>query len=180
MNMLSPFFNDLSWARRRLSPSYFGDDATSFEKVFDNFFQNEDLMSKGFRPSCDISEANDHYLLSVDLPGVKKEDVRVDAINQRLTVSGERRYNEKYETGDKSTRHERFYGAFERSFLLPNNVDVEKIEAHYEDGVLRVAIPKASIQRGKSIKIQSGEESFFSKLLGNTKTTSEDVKVNNK
>jgi HSP20 family protein len=85
----------------------------------------------------------------------------------------------KNEDGEATLRHERVYGKFERIFALPASINADKIEAHYENGVLNVVLPKAESAKGRTIEIQSGQNSFFGKLLGSKKETKElkDVKV---
>ena len=83
-----------------------------------------------FAPSCDIQESDNHYLMSFDLPGVKKEDVKIDLRDNVLTVSGER--NDATEENKKNHfRSERFHGSYSRSFALPAGVKAEQIESEY-------------------------------------------------
>ncbi|MDR3608807.1 MAG: Hsp20/alpha crystallin family protein [Oligoflexia bacterium] len=105
-----------------------------------------------FEPACDIEETDTQFLLNFDLPGVKKEDVKIDLNNNQLTVSGERK-------GDVEKRgtHERYYGAFYRSFTLPTNVETDKVQASYDNGVLQIALPKAAVVPGKQIPIKEGK-----------------------
>jgi HSP20 family protein len=101
-----------------------------------------------------VDETNTHYLMSFDLPGVKKEDVKIDLQENQLIVSGER----KEETQGQGGSRERFYGAFSRSFTLPQNVDASKVEANYENGVLQIALPKTAVTTtGKQIPIKEGK-----------------------
>lgn len=105
-----------------------------------------------FAPACDVEETDSHYLLSFDLPGIKKDDVKIDLQENQLTVSGER----KEETKGRASR-ERYYGAFCRSFMLPSNVSADKVEANYENGVLQIALPKTQVAPGKQIPIKEGK-----------------------
>ena len=91
-----------------------------------------------FLPPADIVEREKDYLVKIDLPEVKKEDVKVLCDEGVLTVKGERR-TEKEEKGEKVHRTERFYGAFERSFVLPDDVDPKLIRAESKEGVLTSA-----------------------------------------
>jgi len=89
-----------------------------------------------------------------ELPGVSKDDVKINMINNTLVLRGEK----KQETEDKkgSWHHvERTYGAFERTFTLPNHVVAEKIKARFQDGILEVVIPKAEEARPREIRIES-------------------------
>jgi HSP20 family protein len=104
-------------------------------------------------PAIDIDETDDEYIVSTDLPGVKKEDISVECVGNQLTLSAERKYESS--EGKKSDRRERFYGSYQRSFTLPTGVDTDKVEASFEDGVLCVRIPKG--EQAKSRRIQIGE-----------------------
>ena len=95
-----------------------------------------------FVPAVNTREADDAYYIEVDLPGVKKEDISIDVKDNVLTISGERKVEEERKE-DEFYRVESFYGKFERSFTLPEDVDADKIEAEAKDGVLTVKIPKA-------------------------------------
>lgn len=129
-------------------PTFYSE-PTLFSPVNDFFPVQEELS---FAPPCDVEETNSHYLLSFDLPGVKKEDMKIDLRDNQLTISGER----KEETKGAVSR-ERYCGSFCRSFTLPANAKAEKIEANYQNGVLQVAIPKTEITVGKQIPIKEGK-----------------------
>lgn len=105
-------------------------------------------------PACDIAETDDHFILTFDAPGVKKEDINIEVTGRTLTVSGERKREEQAQKGS-SYRLERSFGTFSRSFELPEGTNTEAVEAGYEHGVLKVTVPKAEL--GKTRKIQIGE-----------------------
>lgn len=105
-----------------------------------------------FSPSCNVKETAKEYLVQFDIPGIKKEDVKIELDNNRLTVSGERK-EKKEEKDSKSFFSESFYGSFMRSFALPKTVDEAKVDASYEDGVLTIKIPKTQTSNAKEIKI---------------------------
>jgi HSP20 family protein len=177
MRMLSPFTPDRAWSSRNLSPDIvMGDVFDDFDRVVNSFLRPTYANTVNFQPSCDIKETKDHYLVSFDMPGVKKEDIKIELQNNHLVISGERQYEMKEEDGEATLRHERAYGKFERTFILPTTVSAEKIEAHYENGVLNVALPKAESAKGRTIQIQSGQNSFFSKLLGSKKEGTKELK----
>lgn len=143
-----------------------------FERAFRNPFSLlEEIRpkmadSQWFNPGFDVDETEEAYLLSVDLPGMKKEDVKVDLTENVLTISGER----KHERGSKDKgRYERAYGRFHQSFTLPTTVDVNRVEANLEDGVLHIALPKSEQAKPRSIQVQAGKGGFFSKLIGSKK-----------
>jgi len=108
-----------------------------------------------FIPAVNTREADDAYYIEVDLPGVKKEDISIDVKDNILTISGERKIEDERKD-EEFYRVESVYGKFERSFSLPEDVDVDKIEAKAENGVLIVKIPKAqSIDKApKKIEIK--------------------------
>jgi HSP20 family protein len=119
----------------------------------------------GFNPACEIDEQDDHVLISVDLPCISKDEVKVEVVDNRLVISGERKHEK-----ESKARSEKFYGRFERSFALPTAIDVDKIEARYENGVLELAVPKAESAKPRTIQIQSGKEGFLGRFLNKGKT----------
>ena len=107
-----------------------------------------------FAPAVDITEKDKEYLVKAQLPGVRKDDVKIELLNGVLTVSGERKY-EKEDKDEKTHRIESSYGAFVRSFVVPEDVLAEKIIADYKDGILAVHLPKTDIKKPatKTIKV---------------------------
>jgi HSP20 family protein len=105
-----------------------------------------------FMPLADIVEKEKEYLIKLDLPEVRKEDVKVLFDDGVLTVRGERKV-EKEEKGDKVHRTERFYGLFERSFVLPDDVDVKGIRAESKEGVLSIHIPRTPHEKVRPLAI---------------------------
>ena len=94
-----------------------------------------------FVPTVNIREGEFAYHVDVDLPGVKKEDIKVDLNKGILTISGERKTKEEIKQEDYY-KIETYFGKFSRSFTLPDNVDIENIEAKSDNGVLEIVIPK--------------------------------------
>jgi len=119
----------------------------------------------GFTPAVDVHETSDYYLISVDVPGIAQKDVHVSLTNGRLTVSGERRFEERKDE-KMFKRFERSYGRFERSFQLPHDIDDTKVQASCENGVLEVMIPKSEVAKPRSIHIDTEKGGLFSRLLG--------------
>lgn len=115
----------------------------TFSDIIDNFFN--DTVGSGkivkFLPGVDVAEGEKNYEIHVAIPGMKKEEIKIEFQEGKLTISGERKL-EKEESGKKYHTIETQYGAFQRSFYLPDNVYVEGIEASYTDGILKVNIPK--------------------------------------
>lgn len=104
-------------------------------------------------PAVDIHETKDHYEVNVELPGVRKDDVKITLESNVLTISGEKK-EERDEKNADYRRVERAYGSFYRSFTLPSTVKSDKIEAAYKDGVLNVVIPKAEEAKPKQIEVK--------------------------
>lgn len=126
----------------------------------------------GWRPPVDVEENEYAYLLSFDLPGVKKEDIKIDLNDRRLTVSGVRlKANRGTDEANRLHQYERFHGEFQRSFVLPETVALDKIEANYSEGILELVVPKSEETRPRSISINSGRSKFFDKLLGSRKAS---------
>ena len=105
-----------------------------------------------FMPLADVIEREKEYLIKVDLPDVRKEDVKVLFDAGVLTIKGERKV-EKETKGETVHRTERFYGAFERGFALPDDVDPKGIHAESKDGVLMVSLPRVAVQKPKPLAI---------------------------
>jgi len=135
-------------------------------REFDRMMQPlRSRMTEDFLPmSCDIRETESEYLLSYDIPGMKQDDINIEIQGNRLVISGERQTQKKSE---EERSMERQYRSVYQSFLLPENVDSENIEANYEDGVLYLGIPKTEASTRKKISIGSSKEGgILSKLLG--------------
>ena len=116
---------------------------TSFSALVDQFFNDTDGRTGGstFRPKTDVAETGKDYEIHLAMPGMKKEDFKLEVNEHLLTISGVRKLNE--ENKEKNFRTvETHYGAFSRSFRVPENVDKEKISAIYNNGILEVTLPK--------------------------------------
>src|SRR5437867_12863763 len=115
--------------------------------------QEEPLAVAEWAPLVDITEDDKEYLIKAELPEVKKEDVKVAVENGVLTISGERK-SEKEEKNKKYHRIERAYGSFERSFIVPDDADSDKVNAEFKDGVLKVHLPKSERAKPKQIEVK--------------------------
>ena len=105
-----------------------------------------------WNPAVDLYEKDDHFVIKAELPGVDKNDIKVDLKDRVLTLSGERTYDN--EVGEENYyRKERFFGKFQRAFTLPTDVDSDKITAEFKDGVLRVEVPKPEEKKAKQVTI---------------------------
>lgn len=118
-----------------------------FEKNLYTYPKNEGVSA--FVPVVNTREGEFAYHVDVDLPGVKKEDIKVDINKGILTISGERKIKEEIKEEDYY-KVETSFGKFSRSFTLPDNADIENVEAINENGVLEVVIPK--LKDEKNIK----------------------------
>lgn len=143
---------------------------TNFDRMFSDVW---DVMSPlgttAARPTrgfpVDVQESEAAYFLSFDVPGINKEDIKIEVQGDMLTVSGERkRVNHEDRHASVS---ERSYGFFSRTFTLPEAVDSAKIEASFENGVLEIAVPKAEAEKARRIEIQVGKATTG--LLGKLK-----------
>ena len=113
----------------------------------------EALSERGWAPAVDIRETEDAYEVIADLPGFDKKNVDITLENNVLTLRGERKW-EGEETEQSYRRIERAYGEFTRSFSLPTQVDSEKVDASFKDGVLTVHIPKSAESRPRRITVK--------------------------
>lgn len=127
-----------------------------------------------FRPAVDVKENEKSYLLALDLPGLSEKDVKVELKDGALTISGERKH-ESHEDGEGWSRTERSFGRFHRSFGLPSDVDSQKINAQFENGVLYLSLPKTEVAQPVSIPIRNGrtETASASKAEAKDGTTKE-------
>ncbi len=127
------------------------DDFFRPSRFFDDFFRRSLTSISAEMPSMDVEETDDEYLVSVDLPGFKKDEIKVECTENRLTISAERSESE-----ERRRRSRRYYGSFYHSFTLPRGTDVDQIRADYEDGVLTVRIPRSESARARQIEIGAG------------------------
>jgi HSP20 family protein len=127
------------------------------DRLFDNFLRGdlpETSLARGnWAPAVDISETPDDFVITAELPGLNKEDVKISYQDGVLNIHGEKKH-EKEEKKKNYYRVERSYGAFERSFRLPSRIVVDKIDAKFRDGVLTLTLPKADEARPKEIPIK--------------------------
>jgi HSP20 family protein len=103
-------------------------------------------------PSADISETDKEYVIRAELPAVKKEDVKVTFEDGMISIKGERK-QQKEDKNEKYHRVESFYGSFERTFSLPDNVNSDAIHCESKDGILTVHIPKTESPKPKAKQI---------------------------
>jgi HSP20 family protein len=109
------------------------------------------LMGDGFTPLADIYEADDAYVVELDLPGVTRGDIDIELAGRRLIVTGERK--EKERTGILRRRTRRV-GQFRFELLLPTELDNKKVDANFDDGVLTIRVPKAAAEKSRRIEVK--------------------------
>jgi HSP20 family protein len=130
--------------------------SNEFTRLFNSLFEPGTVASERWMPPMDLVEADDHYLLKADLPGMKEDDVAIEFNDGTLTVSGERKMD--YERKEKGFfRLERSFGRFSRSLTLPDGVDPDAIAAMFHDGVLEVRIPKPEQRKPRRIALSANE-----------------------
>jgi HSP20 family protein len=128
-----------------------------FNSTLPRFFRGEEgLLSGNWAPNVDIYEDQNSITLEADLPGMKPGDFNLSIENYRLTLSGERKFEEE-KKGDNWRRVERGYGSFTRSFSLPSTVEVDAVNAEFKDGVLRVTLPKREEVKARQIQVKVAE-----------------------
>ena len=128
-----------------------------FNRVFGEFFdpnrRDMDLQEFDWAPRVNVEELEERFEITVEVPGMKKEEIDIEVRDNVLTIKGERKLEK---DGEKTNYHicERSYGSFQRAFTLPENVTTGNIEAMYEDGILRLGVPKTEPEKPKEIKIE--------------------------
>jgi HSP20 family protein len=105
-----------------------------------------------WNPAVDLYEKDDHFVIKAELPGVDRQDIRIDLKDRVLTLSGERTQEQEVKE-ENYYRQERSYGKFQRAFRLPADVDSDKIKAEFKDGVLQVEVPKPNEIKAKTVTI---------------------------
>ena len=151
---LTPFVGDPFAMMQRLSDE--------MDQLFDSFFYGRPLvrprwsaLQSVWAPDVDISEEGNQLRICVDLPGVPRDDIKVDVQDGALTIQGER-HEERTEGGEAQgfRRSERRYGSFYRSIALPEGADPEQAQARMKDGVLEITVPTTPAKHGRRLEIQ--------------------------
>lgn len=133
-----------------------------FGDLFEDFYRPWSLAPwgetarrlTGFAPAVDVSETDQEYRVSVELPGLSKDDLELTIDRGRLTITGEKRTEEREEK-ESHLRVERAYGSFSRSIALPETVNQDAVEASFKDGVLTVRLPRTEQARGRKVEIKA-------------------------
>ena len=122
----------------------------------EQFFRPLFATGMAWIPPMEVAETNDAVTLSAELPGIDGKAIRITVENNTLTIAGEKEQGST--EGQGTTGYfmtERYYGAFQRSFVLPRTVDVERVKAEFDQGVLTVTLPKLAQAMGKTIEVRS-------------------------
>jgi HSP20 family protein len=137
--------------------------STNLSRAFDD----EGIGRGAWAPSIDIYENKDHIVLEAELPGMNQEDFDLSIENNVITLRGERKFEKTDET-DNYHRVERSYGAFTRSFTLPQTVSAEGATAEYNNGVLRVTLPKREETKSRRIQVTGAGSGASQKTIETT------------
>ena len=145
--------NLVKWNPWREMPTLHNRMTRFFDDPFMRLGRMTDDESMGmWNPAVDLYEKDDHFVIKAELPGVDKNDIKVDLKDRVLTLSGERTYDNEIKE-ENYYRKERSYGKFQRAFRLPADVDSDKIKAEFKDGVLQVEVPKPDEIKAKQVTI---------------------------
>jgi HSP20 family protein len=136
-------FREIENALRRFSPLYMPDHGVA----------RDETVARTWMPLANISESENEYLIKIELPDVKKEDVKIAVADGIITISGERKL-EREDKAENAIRVESMYGAFTRSFVVPDCVEANSIRAEAKDGVLRIHVPKAKTKKSDPLAIE--------------------------
>jgi len=141
---------------RKQAPSVW-DEMFNMRNEFDRLLgRSETQMSSLWYPAVDIHESKDELIMQAELPGLRSEDVELNVENGVLTIAGEKRQEfEEGKEGNECHVMERRYGRFERRFSLPRSVDAGKVKAEFDNGILRVSLPKAEAAKPRRIEIKT-------------------------
>ena len=127
--------------------------SNEIHRLFNTLF--EEGQPQRWVPAMDLVEADDHFLLKADLPGLTEDDVNIEIRDNALTISGERKAE--HEARERGWyRVERSFGRFSRSLTLPEGVDADRVEAEFDKGVLQVRIPKPEERKPRRVAIKNG------------------------
>src|SRR5262245_40052215 len=122
-----------------------------FDMPFWSGFGRKGQLFTGWSAALDLYESGDNMVEVVELPGMRKEDIDISLHDGTLTISGERKRESN--NGETAQRTERYVGTFRRSITLPTRVNAGKVGATYEDGILKVTLPKAEEAKPKQIQV---------------------------
>jgi HSP20 family protein len=131
-----------------LRPWLFSDE---FETAVNRWI-NAGESKSAFTPAVDVQETDDAFLVEADIPGLKKEDLQIEILEDTVSIQGSRKH-ESEEKKDNYHRIERSYGGFKRTFRIPGGFQHDKVKATFTDGVLRLNLPKLDEKKAKQIEV---------------------------
>ncbi len=141
-----------------MAVAQFRPSTTLFGPVFDNFIAPARLAALPRAPEADVVETENDIRVMVEIPGFRPEDVNIEVEDNVLSVSGEKRAVQTKESKQyKWHLSERRFGRFARSFILPRGVEQDQIEAHCENGVLHITVPKSETARRRRIEVRGDQ-----------------------
>ncbi len=155
--------NPLNWGRTNVPvrrQSYYAASPTFADKFFDDFLNNVDFtpsLTRDFIPSLDVSDDQKVIRIECELPGMEEKDVDLSLAGNILTIRGEKRSEQESRERGRY-KCERRYGSFSRSVELPTGLDLDKVTAHFKNGVLSVEIPKTEEYQKQVRSIPIGEQ----------------------
>lgn len=133
----------------RTAPWILGDE---FDRMFQGFGRGTARSEEGFLPALDVRETDDSYVVEADIPGMKKEDVKIEIAENVLSITGERT-NKSEEKLKDYHRVERSFGSFRRTVSIPGGFSHNDVKATFEDGVLKVTLPKPEEAKPRKIEV---------------------------
>ena len=145
------------WAPARHPYAAQSDLTRLFNSLFDSSTPAPAAAARRWSPATDLIEDEESYVLATDLPGLSRDDVKIELNDNVLTISGERKF-EHDERKQGYRRIERSFGTFRRSLTLPDGVDPASISATFDNGVLTVTVPKPEQRKPQTIEIKAGSE----------------------
>jgi len=122
------------------------------DRLFESPLSEITQTMNGWSPVVDLYEDKDNFIVKAELPGMKRENIEVSLHEGALTISGERKAEEKHKDAE-TYREESFYGRFHRTMTLPKAVKGDKVSAKYVDGVLTITLPKSEEAKPKQIEV---------------------------
>jgi len=138
------------WRPRTEMPALQDDLDRTVDRLFRTWMGPVSFSEFNWHPTVDVGETNDEVVVKAEMPGMSKDDIEINVEDNQLILSGEKKQEQK---DTNYYRVERSYGAFRRIFTLPARVDVSKVKATYQDGVLTVRVPKSEAAKARKIEI---------------------------
>ena len=142
------------------------------DRLFDDTFTRDGF---NWSPAVDVKESENEITMDLELPGIKPDDVEITADNGVLTVRGEKKTERKEGSEDRYHVIERTYGSFLRTFQLPQGIDEDQINAHFENGILSIQIPKAALPQPKRIQIEGSAHQKSQATVGSGSVSSQNA-----